>query len=183
MRVFIGPYRRWIGPFQIADWLQYVGVNEDKCHEIGKFLADTWLRNVCEWIDSKKKRNIKIKLHDYDIWSMDHTLSLIILPMLIKLKETKHGASWVDDEDVPEELKSTSAPPKEDEWGTDDNFFKRFDYILDEMIWAFEQIVNDDWELKFFTDSGLDREGQKKYQDRISNGLRLFGKYFQGLWT
>ncbi len=44
---------------------------------------------------------------------MDYTLSHIVVPMLKQLKETKHGAPFVDDEDVPEELKSTSAPPKE----------------------------------------------------------------------
>ena len=52
---------------------------------------------------------------------MDHTLAMIIVPMLKQLKETKHGAPFVDDEDVPEELKSTSAPAKENDWDTDDN--------------------------------------------------------------
>jgi hypothetical protein len=34
------------------------------------------------------------------------------------IKKDKHGAPFVDDEDVPEELKSTSAPPKENEYDT-----------------------------------------------------------------
>jgi hypothetical protein len=29
----------------------------------------------------------------------------------------------------------------------------------------------------------VDREGMTKHQDRIDNGLRLFGKYFSGLWN
>ena len=183
MRIFIGPYIRWIGPYQIADLLQYVGVNEDKCHEIGEYLSDTRLGDICRWIHEKKKRKIKIKIHDYDLWSMDHTLALIILPMLKKLKEVKHGSPWVDDEDVPEEFKSTSAPPKKYEWDTDDNYHKRWEYILDEMIWAFEQIVDEDSDLKYYVDGKFDREASDKHQNRVSNGLKLFGKYYQSLWN
>jgi hypothetical protein len=28
----------------------------------------------------------------------------------------------------------------------------------------------------------VDREGMQAYQDRISNGFRLFGKYYEALW-
>jgi hypothetical protein len=87
-----------------------------------------------------------IKIDRYDTWSMDSTLSPIILPMLIQLKKDKHGAPFVDDEDVPEELKSTSAPPKENEWDTDANHFKRWDWVIDEMIFAFTCKVDDSWE-------------------------------------
>jgi len=69
--------------------------------------------------------------------------------MLKQLKETQHGAGFVDDEDVPEELKSTSAPPKENEWDTDGNHFKRWEYVLDEMIFAFQCKVDDSWEEEF----------------------------------
>jgi hypothetical protein len=29
----------------------------------------------------------------------------------------------------------------------------------------------------------LDREGYDLYEARVQNGCRLFGKYFQSLWT
>ena len=87
-----------------------------------------------------------IKIDRWDSWSMDHTLSPIILPMLVQLKANKHGAPFVDDEDVPDYLKSTSAPPKENEWDTDANHFKRWDYVMDEMIFAFTCKVDDSWE-------------------------------------
>ena len=80
-----------------------------------------------------------VKIDRYDTWNMDSTLARIILPMLKQLKDNKHGAPSVDDEDVPEELKSTSAPPRENEWDTDENWFKRWDWVLDQMIWSFEQ--------------------------------------------
>lgn len=149
MRVKIGPYRSWFGPYQLADLLKYVGIkDEDKLHEIGGKLADTWVGPFLSWIDSKKKRTIKVKIDRYDVWSMDNTLAYIVLPMLKMLRENKQGAPFVDDVDVPDELKSTAAPPKANEWDTDDNHFKRWDYVLDEMIFAFEAQFND-WEEKF----------------------------------
>ena len=152
-----------------------------------------------------------VKIDRWDTWSMDHTLADIILPMLKQLKATKHGAPFVDDEDVPDELKSTSAPAKENEWDTDDNHFKRWDYVLDEMIFTFECKVDDTWQDKFssgefdkktvacqWDENGkatmyewidgpkhtytLDIDGMKVVQKRITNGYRLFGKYYEGLW-
>jgi hypothetical protein len=142
-------------------------------------------------------RRVKIVIDPYDTWGMDHTLALIIVPMLKQLKATKHGAPLVDDEYVPEHLRSTAAPPTENEWDVDDNYFKRWDYILDEMIWAMEQIVDHDNEDLFFDHSEVDEEadlmeqiaqikcdheGLQKHHDRINNGTKLFGIFFQSLW-
>ena len=156
-----------------------------------------------------------VKIDRYDTWSMDHTLAHIVLPMLKQLKATKHGSPLVDDDDVPEHLRSTAAPAKENEWDIDDNHFKRWDWVMDEMIFAFECKVDDSWEEAFR--SGVmdvitvpvdkdgnevpkgehkfwrmkdgpnntykcDYEGMKMVEDRIQNGFRLFGKYYQGLW-
>mgnify|MGYP000019238642 CR=1 FL=1 len=149
MKAHIGKYRSWFGPYQLADLLEYVGVKDkDKRHEIGSKLADTWVGPFLSWVDSFKKRKVKVRIDDYDVWNMDTTLAFIVLPMLKILKEKKQGAPFVDDIDVPEELKSTSAPAKENEWDTDDNHFKRWDYVLDEMIFAFESKHND-WEDQF----------------------------------
>jgi hypothetical protein len=142
-------------------------------------------------------RRVKIVIDPYDTWSMDHTLALIIVPMLKQLHATKHGAPFVDDEYVPEHLRSTAAPPAENEWDVDDNHFKRWDYVLDEMIWAMEQIANDDSDSKFYDYSEVveeadlmeqvaqmkyDRDGLQKHHERIANGTKLFGIFFQSLW-
>jgi len=204
MRVNIGPYRTWWGPYQLADLLQRVGVNEDRCHLIGEWLADTWVSDLCQWVDSKKKRKVDIRIDNYDIWSMEHTLSLIALPMLKLLKEKKHGSPFVDDEDVPEHLRSSAAPPKENEWDTDELFHDRFSWVLDEMIWAHEQVLNDDEHSEYYDpyEDGEDvvsnhtflsaaearemgkfnQDKYKAYNDRLNNGLTLFGKYYRGLW-
>jgi hypothetical protein len=152
-----------------------------------------------------------VKIDSYDTWNMDSTLADIILPMLKQLQKDKHGAPFVDDGDVPEELKSTSAPPKENEYDTDDNHFKRWDYVLNEMIFAFECKVDDTWQEKFssgeidhktvackWDENGkatmyqmadgpnhtykLDFDGMQEVQKRITNGFRLFGRYYEALW-
>ena len=147
------------------------------------------------WFD-RRTQQIKVRIDRWDTWSMDHTLAHIVLPMLVQLKATKHGAPWVDDEDVPEELRSTSAPPKENEYDTDDFHFKRWDWVLDEMIWAFNQKCRDHWEDDYYGDydedqkngsmagsfEWIDHEGMKAHQERMTNGFRLFGKYYENLW-
>ena len=202
MKVYTGPYTNWIGPYQIANLLQKVGVSEDRCDKIGDYLAKTWLNKFCNWLEKKRKRKEKIKIHYYDVWSMDYTLSLIVLPMLKQLKEVQHGAPHTDDEDVPEGLglRSSEAPIKENDYDTDDNHFKRWDWIMDELIWTFEQLCEDNkGESQFFDHSKctkdsedildwskskvqIDQEGLKKHEERVQNGCRLFGKYYQCLW-
>jgi len=44
-----------------------------------------------------KDRKIKIQIDPWDTWSTDHTLSLIIHPLLVQLQKTKHGSPNVDD--------------------------------------------------------------------------------------
>jgi hypothetical protein len=159
--------------------------------------------NIGPYTDFDIDREIDIHIDKYDTWSMDHTLALIILPMLKQLKETKHGSSSVSDEDVPEHLRSTNASPKENEWDTDDLWHERWDWVLDEMIWAFEQIINYNNDSQFFTDNGkgwqtekletgdyrivetgkdFDKEGWTTHNERINRGTTLFGKYYRGLW-
>jgi len=115
---------------------------------------------------------------------MDHTLALIISPMLKQLKATKHGSPFVSDEDVPEHLRSTAAPEltdKEKEWGeTDALFHARWTYVLNEMIFAFDLELNDNWEDEYYKNSNYDE--MNKVFERQKNGYRLFGKYYQGLW-
>lgn len=207
MRAYIGPYKNWWGPFQIADFLRYAGFSKRRCKRIGEWLNDTPLLEVCEWIHARRKRTVKIKIDDYDVWGMDHTLAMIVVPLLQRLKEKKQGAPHVDDDDVPEHLRSASTPPptpEEINFGSPDaNWFSRWDWILDEIIWSFEQILDEEEsEMKFSKDKdpskpsdepGLsfresmeridfDHEAYKAHHDRIQNGMCLFGKYLRGMW-
>lgn len=237
MKVYIGPYKNWIGPYQIAEkilfWMDKH--EDDRVHNFGTWLAenkdgsDSWLTKFCQWIDSKKDRKVKIRIDRYDTWSMDHTLAHIILPMLKQLKESKHGSPYVDDEDLPENLRMSKREKKVFEEGywnkkiktsedeqeaANKKFHARWEWIMGEMIFAFESQFND-WEdqfskgeidhvtvpidadgnvvpkeeAKFFRwDHGpnytyeVDWDGRKAYAERIQNGYRLFGKYYQSLW-
>jgi len=149
--------------------------------KIGKYpnhrFYHNWLYN---WFGYSPKQRTSIKIHDYDIWSMDCTLAPIILPMLVQLKETKHGAPNVDMEDVPKELRATKAQLNKyaKSGDVDPKHFERWDWVMDEMIWAFEQKCRDDW----MEDYRRDREGAKAHQDRMTNGFRLFGTYYENLW-
>ena len=134
--------------------------------------------NIENYTDDGEDQVVEVQIDPWDTWSMDYTLAPIILPMLKQLKATKHGSPEVDDNDVPEELRSTSAPPKEKDWDIDDNWHKRWDWAIDEMIYAFDCKANKDDVFMRFND----RAEQEKEQERISNGFRLFGKYYENLW-
>jgi hypothetical protein len=189
----------WLSPYTILEKIVFwreIDYDEP--------VIKTWVKVLtpfCEALQAIRKLinpTIRyVKIDRYDTWSMDSTLAEIILPMLKQLNETKHGAPYTDDNDVPEYLRSHMAQPKENEWDTDDLHFMRWDWILNEMIWAFEQKVNDDNEAQFFDYSQsngkspwdkdyvgpkLDFEGLTKHNDRMQNGFRLFGRYYQNLW-
>lgn len=134
------------------------------------------------WFDRRTGQKQKIHIDRWDTWSMDHTLAPIILPMLVQLKATKHGAPFVDNEDVPKELRATKkqieAYGKKGE--VDPKHFDRWDWVMDEMIYAFDCKANkDDVFMRFEVE---DRNAMKAEQERISNGFRLFGKYYESLW-
>ena len=217
MKIYKSNYRNhWYSPYTIIDYMffwtawskcsRHRGIVEDEAfveHPAWVDRAVDYLNpvsKIIQWVLSRIYPPINyIKIDRYDTWSMDHTLADIILPMLRQLKATKHGAPFTDDEDVPEYLRSHMAQPKENEWDTDSLHFMRWDWILAEMIWAFEQKVADDAESQFFDHSECrsegkpwdpenyqrvkyDKEGHAVWSARKANGLRLFGKYFEALW-
>jgi len=218
MKVWISNYRdHWISPYTIiehiffwTDWSKCgrnKGVIEDKDYVDHPKWVDKWadriapisnvIRVVLDYIQPPIKY---VKIDRWDTWSMDHTLAHIILPMLKQLDKEKHGAPYTDDDDAPEYLRSYMAQPKENEWDTDSLHFMRWDWILAEMIWAFEQEIRDDDEGQFFDHSEcgdlkdikdwneriskvkVDNEGLEAHQKRKANGFRLFGRYYQNLW-
>jgi hypothetical protein len=204
----------WLSPYTIIDYV-FFWTDWSKCSRKKGFVDDkdfidhpAWVEKVVPLLNPfcmalKKVREViqptirYVKIDRYDTWSLDHTLAHIIHPMLVQLNESKHGAPYTDDEDVPEYLRSHMAQPKENEWDTDSLHFMRWDWIIGEMIWAFEQELKDDDEDQFFdhTESRgikdfnesmkklkVDHEGLEAHQKRKANGFRLFGRYYQNLW-
>lgn len=221
MKIYTSKYRNhWISPYTILEkvlfWKNWEEIDYDEPW------VEKWSNRILpfsqalqKFLDFVHPEVNYVKIDYWDTWSMDHTLGKIALPMLKQLKEKKHGAPLVDDEDVPDELKSTSAPPKENEWDVDTNHFKRWDWVMNEMIFAFEHKLDDSWQDKFRSgdidlvwkpvdingnevpkkeakyfqmDKGpndtyvCDYDSIQRVEQRIQNGFRLFGKYYQALW-
>lgn len=193
MKIVIGKPVNFIGPYQVADWLQKVGVSEDKCFDLGTKLSNTWFGKLLTALNERKKQKISITIDKWDTWSADHTIALIAVPLLKQLMAAKHGAPTVEAEDVPQHLQVSAV---KDNGDVNDVHFQRWDWVMEEMIWALSQIVDVDSDNQFYTHPEIkdgdvlvginqiqiDREGLEKHDKRISNGLRLFGKYFRCLW-
>jgi hypothetical protein len=151
---------------------------------------------------------VEVQIDDYDVWSMDITLAKIIEPMLVKLALAKRGAPYVNVEDCPPSLNPTNDNVDVNgNWlgGIDDTHHARWTWVLDEMIWAFHQ-KNYDWEEQYYSGESdvyfedaeeegykvmkrgpndtfrVDRAAMKVHQERMNNGFRLFGKYYENLW-
>ena len=142
-------------------------------------------------ITHTKTPKVVVNISNDDVWNMDVTLAYVIHPMLLKYQERSQGSFNVDDEDVPEAIRSTAAGPKEYEYETDEFHAARHDYVINEMIWAFNNIIDDKsedfWLEKpdpnnFLNTGKYDLEACADYEKRIMNGTRLFGKYYQSLW-
>jgi hypothetical protein len=135
--------------------------------------------NIGKYHKNDSPRTIKVQIDPWDTVSADHTLALIILPLLKQFRANIQGGIYVDNEDVPEH-----APiPEGQEIEMSDAWASRWEWVVDEMVNAFSRIADDDWEQDYHNGGEFDAEGYKKEGKRIDNGLRLFGKYFRGLWT
>jgi hypothetical protein len=224
MKVYINCYRsHWLSPYHILKFVCFWEKDDsifynledkpDAPYEKWVNFLDPICKVVAKIMDVIHPKIDYVKIDRWDTWSMDHTLGQIALPMLKQLNATKHGAPFVDDEDVPEGLglRSTEAPAKENEWDTDENHFKRWDWVINEMIYAFEHHINKEWEEAYrsgeidwkseacaWDEDGkvtmykqvdgpkntykCDYDGMRVVEDRIKNGFKLFGKYYQALW-
>lgn len=209
MKVYIGKPKHFWGIFQLVDLLQAFGVHGDTTFKWAEKIDDKFpkINKFFNWIYQKRQSKPKIKIHYYDVWSMDYTLSPIILAMMLEFKRQGiNGAPCTDDEDVPENLRSVNYPAKENDWDTDDGWHPRWEWIVDEIIWTFTQLSDENNDAQFHSGEDVrfnfgppdengnrewlpnpkhkyDAEGHQKHRERIQNGLRLFGKYYQALWN
>ena len=219
MRVKIGRYPKFFGTYQLAEKLLF-WLDEDKDNDFERILSLSERLGktfIGRWLDSfanKRQRYVSVRLDPSDTWSMDSTLAQIILPMLKQLKAQKHGSPMLEEFIMTSEGSSQRCFDfyKKDDDKAWDAGHKHWDRIMDEMIFAFEHIVDDSWEDEFYTgetdidwkpaqtDSEgkpitfemvhgknhtykCDYEGMRKVEERIQRGLELFGKHYQSLWS
>jgi hypothetical protein len=226
MKIYKSNYRNhWVSPYVILEKIFFwreIDYDEPLIEKLSDFLnpfSIAWQK----FLDFVHPRINYVKIDRYDTWSMDHTLADIILPMLKQLRDTKHGSPLVDLEDLPEELRMVGY----EDWSSQLRFdfgdseqhekesweitHRRWEWVLNEMIFAFEHYVDDTWEEAFrsgehdmihvpceWYEDGkpklykiekgpndtyvCDYEGMNKVYKRMENGFRLFGKYYRGLW-
>ena len=219
MKVFIGKYIDFIGPYQIAEFIckPLWWLTDDNIHDFGRWISedkngnDSYLTMFCQWFYDERPRKIKIHIDDYDVWSMDGTLALIILPMLKSLREAKPGApgdmlGFQQTSNRGQGSFDFYADGDDAAWAAGQT---EWDKILDEIIWSFEQLQPDcDWEDQYWIthpildlkdhleDGGktcipvrwkvegeCDWAGRSKHEDRIQRGLELFGRHYMNLWS
>lgn len=108
-------------------------------------------------------QEVKIHIDDWDVYSVDYSLSLIIYPILVKLRNINKGH--------PARL-------TEQEWND----------ILDKMIYAFEikSKCFDSFDACEALCDDLYSEPCTKCMDeteeKMKQGFELFGKYYGDLW-
>lgn len=105
----------------------------------------------------KNGRKVRVEISRSDIWSLDYTLALVILPALKQFRKTPGGV-WDLIDARPKVLENRAIKIAK----------KQQRVLLDKMIRAFTLIVKD------CTD--IDREHE------IQEGLDLFAKYYRHLW-
>lgn len=162
MKVYIGPYSNGFRAYKLARILLFwKDAESDTVEKFTEFLRKF---KIIKWLEKKsdeKERKIKVEVHDYDIWSLDSTLAEIIYPALKLYRSKLNSYHTIDEWDIPTNYTGNRSDANE-VWL----------FIIDEMIWAFEQYVNGN----IFEYDDSDR------YIRLENGLRLFGKYYTALW-
>jgi hypothetical protein len=166
-----------------------------------------------------KPQRVNVEIEHFDTYNMCNTLASIIYPMLLQLREVKHGipSEFVDNIGGEDYVEQESFDFYKESY--DDAHAigcKRWDEVLDKIIWSFYQLINTDWEEQYHhgelkmswvetdrlyqnpitgktektyqmvdenpDEHWFDIDGYMLHQQRIQEGLELFGKYFQNLW-
>lgn len=146
----------WFGPYHLLWFLPHkTRVNAAR---------RLWLRPF-ELLNCLRDKKPKIHIDYWDTWNMDHTLSLIINPLMKQYREQNIDCPSLDQEDFPEFTISKEEPYNHAAWL----------YLVDEIIWATGEIIEDD-------DYGLSFEEMIAKDKRIEEAMTLFGKYFRSFW-
>tara|TARA_Y100001973_G_scaffold100519_1_gene161797 strand:- start:290 stop:757 length:468 start_codon:yes stop_codon:yes gene_type:complete len=152
--------------------------------------------------EDDNKTLLKVDFTEDDLWDADAALAKIIIPVLQELKKQEYFSLNVDLEDIPENL----------QWDLDEedepmvSFQEKSEYIIDEMIFAFDYVIDPDkYNDQHVTgvsdirleeqDDGLflmtegpnhtevmDLDAIRANEDRCARGLSFFGKYYRNLW-
>jgi len=122
------------------------------------------------------RRKIKVHVDRYDTVSLDHTLALIILPCLIQLKNTQQGMPLIKEADVDPNQESFDFGDDLESMQYEKNTMI-WNEIMDKMIWSFQQLTVD-----YKNGVNIKSDARPLYEERLQEGLALFGTYYLALW-
>ena len=107
--------------------------------------------NIGPYPNGNKSRKQEVHVERYDTYSMDHTLALIILPMLVQLKETKHGVQieFTDPGGADYDAQDSFDFYKETHNDAFNQKAEMWDDVLDKMIWSFQELLDEDYDSKY----------------------------------
>jgi hypothetical protein len=170
------------------------------------------------WPKNSNRRKIDIRIDHYDTWNCDSTLAHIIYPMLLQLRDTKHGIpnEFVEVGGSDYDVQDSFDFYKETHNDSFDEGCNRWDEVLNKMIWSFEQLTKVDYTEQYHHgklenewveldetwpdpvtgkleklykitelnpgERWTDHAGLALHEERIQEGLNLFGKHFRSLW-
>ena len=122
----------------------------------------------------RKNRAEHVHIDNFDVWNLDHTLSCIIHPALIRLKETKQGYPQLFEDGMvtPHYWDRQLHFDFIDEEVEEKYLLNKWNDIMDKMIYSFGVIKND----------GLFEKYDQDEWNRIQEGLDLFAKHYTSLW-
>jgi len=176
----------------ISKLLNWIHSKKKRKMEIHIDRWDTWnMDSTLAPIILPMLKQLKEQKHGYPVCINNDDL-----PEHLRLKDD-HSDSWSTQMELFEVESTINDGPSLGE--------QQWDWVMNEMINSFEKIVDDSWEDKYRNgehdlqwkklENGMsemvngpkdtyvcDYNGIAEEQKRISNGLRLFGTYYQNLW-
>lgn len=102
-----------------------------------------------QWKQQRKERGFDNR----ELWSLDYTIAEFVLPRLVAFRKQVP--------DCPCGLTN-----------------KEWKHIISQMIWSFNELVNNEPNHP----KGYNKEELDKYFKKYNEGFKLFGKYFCNLW-
>lgn len=121
---------------------------------------DNYLQGFYNFLARFSKPKCKIEVSGSDVMNADMTMALLIVSVMRKLKEEHYTVGNIEDDDAPSGM----------------DFSERYNWVIDEIIWAFEYSYNG------LVYKAKTKEERKANYERAKNGRQLFAKYFETFW-
>lgn len=195
---------------KVLFWKKWTDPNFDLYDDAKKSYTN-WLVVPCrllqKFLDFVHPKINYVKIDKWDTSNAYATLAMVILPMLKQFKITTKSTPIIEDiEDVPQEFRQNLSTQWDwvlseliwtfEQLHPDTRSRCESQYYSGkyDMKWVptgktiFNQITKKDeatYEMIHGSEHTfkVDSEGLKAHNERIANGLRLFGKYYRSLWS